>query len=98
STPTPATLTVFGNGVDADGNVASLDTTLSSTANELTLAGTLSGTGATFSLTLDLSDISYSSYESTADAERPSNIGFTSIEDQSVARHAVETVRNKIDD
>jgi len=71
---------------------------LSSTANTFTISGTLGTSGQSYSKTLDLSGITYTTAENPNDTLRPSNIGFTSVSIQSQAKHAVDAIRNKIED
>jgi len=98
--PTPATINIFFNASDANNSTDSFNTVsaLSSSATTATISGNLSSSGASFSLNLDLSGISYSSLEDPAVTSRQSNIGLTSVLYKQQARIALDTVRNRIDD
>lgn len=98
--PTPATINIFYTARDINNPSDSYTTSLplSSTATSASLSGNLSSSGVGFSLSLDLSGISYTSFEDPTATTRQSNIGLTSVMYKQQARIALDTVKNKIDD
>ena len=103
STPlggTPASLISFFYAVDEDGNSSAAGSfvTINSTDKSLTISGTIVNTSATFSKTIDISGIIYSSADNPNDVDYNSAIGLTSIKYQADASLALDTVSNKIQD
>jgi flagellin-like hook-associated protein FlgL len=91
----PSSLDIYYRADDSEGGTAANYATFSSGVKEFSFTDTLSN-GATFTLSLDLSELTISTLDRVVHSQSPSNIGLTNIESKTSSKNALDTVRNRI--